>query len=108
MNKVPDIEVIQNVTSFKTTVNNQKGRNNEAGEKHSAHVTHRTRIPPISQNLKMQANLSRLNLKTREELVTKENKLLKSIVAPRDSFDVSVDLSPIREGVTESGFAILR
>ena len=51
--------------------------------------------------------MSRLNLKTREELVTKENKLLKT-AAQRDSFDVSVDLSPIGEGPIGSGFSTIR
>ena len=71
-------------------------------------MTHRARIPPIAQHIKVQADLSRLNLKTREELVTKENKLLKTAAA-RDSFDVSVDLSPIGEGPTPgSGFSTMR
>ena len=48
MNKVPDVEVVQNMTSFQPISNNLKNRNHEAGEKHSAHVTTRTSIPPIS------------------------------------------------------------
>jgi len=51
----------------------------DTGDKHSAHVTHRARIPAIAQQIKISADLSRLNLKTREEAVTKENKLLKTI-----------------------------
>ena len=52
------------------------------------------RIPPIAQNIKIQADLNRLNLKTREELIKKGDKLLNANVN-RDSFEVSLDLSPV-------------
>ena len=46
-------------------------------------------------------------MKTREELVAKKNKLFDTAKA-RDSFDVSVDLFPIHEGPTGSGFSTIR
>lgn len=119
MNKVPmQDEIIRNLAqSAEYTTQNDRVRGaNQSNtnwkkdnkEKHSAHVTHRARIPPIAQQIKMQADLSRLNLKTREEAMTKENKLMNTIrKAARDSFDVSVDLSPIGENQTTSGFSTI-
>ena len=107
MNKEPQLEMAHYSGEFVPIAPPIQNRKNEAGEKHSAHVTQRNRIPPIAQQIKIQADLSRLNLKTREELVTKENKLLKTAAA-RDSFDVSVDLSPIVEGKIGSGFSTIR
>ena len=57
-------------------------------------MAQRMRIPPIAQHIKIQADMNRLNLKTREELIKKGDKLLNANVV-RDSFDVSLDLSPV-------------
>lgn len=75
----------------------------ESDSKHSAHLMRRTRIPSISNQIRFKTNLNRLNLKTREELVSKT-----SLLNPRpdERFDVSVDLSPT--GVDNSGYSMTR
>ena len=85
MNKVPDKELIQ------ALADRMKSRKDEYETKHSAHMMHRSRVPSIGSHIKIQTDMNRLNLKTREDKVSK-----KSLLQPRitDRFDVSVDLSP--------------
>lgn len=64
--------------------------------KHSAHMVHRHRIPPIAQHIKIQADMNRLNLKTGGELIGKKTNTGLGMVNSHpasDSFDVSVDIA---------------
>ena len=95
MNKVPYREMVQNLA----IVDGSK-----TGDKHSAHIVHRSKIAPIAQNIKVKTNLNRLNLKTREDRHSRSKHLLNTMQAARDSFDVSILLlSPIRDKEGESG-----
>ena len=66
-------------------------------------MVHRTRVPSIAKQIKLQADLTRLNLKTREELVSKT--ALSKPISTKERFDVSVDLS---HHCGNSGFSIVQ
>jgi len=92
MNKVPDKEL-----AFQAVRPIPIPRNIDYDKvKHSAHIAHRNRAPSIGQNIKILTDMNRLNLKTREEQVSKRNMLNpmpNDIKGPNEQFNVSVDLS---------------
>ena len=79
-------------------------KKNEAQDKHSAHMAHRQRVPSIAKNIKLQADLNRLNLKTREDVLSKRNKnmmLMNGVKANRDRLEASHDFSSPPELVSD-------
>ena len=63
-------------------------------------------MPSIAQHIEIEADLNRLNLKTREENMNKRNQLIQRAQQARDSFDISLDFSPAR--VDTSGFSTVK
>lgn len=103
INKIPYKEASQRINVYMPTAQ-AKPTKVDVEAKHSAHGLHRERIPSIAQQFKIQTEMSRFNLKTREELVSKKQLLNSSNKEER--FDVSVDLSPGNH--QQSGYATVR
>lgn len=101
MNKVPDKELTSQIVKPNPILRNADYEK----VKHSAHMVHRSRAPSIGHNIQILTEISRLNLKTREEQVSKRNMLNPMPNGPNERFDVSVDLSQQRGN---SGFSIVQ
>lgn len=74
MNKEPNI-----VTADQHRIQTPSNQRRLVEEKKSAHITTRTRVPSIAHNIRLQADLYRLNLKTREENMNKRNQLIRRV-----------------------------